>query len=361
MRQSTLDDYQTRAEDIVKILGSASLVANLGPADFENLRKKLAERFGLVRLAGHIVVAKMLVLHAQRCHHITVDMGPNFARPSAKSLREERFQQPPRYFKPKEFRKVLKAAKQPLRTMLLFAMNCGFSNADCAALRLQDVNLDSPLLNFMRPKTAMPRMCYLWPITRKALREAIAQRPEAAKPEDGDLVFITKYGNSFKRTKKRGCQIAKETLKLLKQTGLHRKNLNFGALRHTFLSVAEDACAKGDVDLCMGHRTERRDPEIEVAVGSAPRPSDMSANYRESRREAALKNRLKRLARSVYDYAFTRRSRAGNPCPPTAADGAAVILSLPGVAARRGEAGIASILPRRSSSEGDQGPASRPR
>jgi len=325
LKASTLADYQGRTNEITEIIGGESRVQNLGPADFDNLRKKLSEHMGLVRLTGYIVVTRMIVRYAEKRYHISMDMGPDFKRPSAKSLRRERAKKPPRFFKPGEFRRLLKAAKQPLKAMLLLALNCGFSNADCAGLRIEDVKADSPWLKVPRAKTDMPRVCYLWPKTRTALREAVAQRPKAKSPEDEGLVFVTKYGNSFARTADRGCQIAKETRKLLLSTGVYRVGLNFGALRHTFLSVAEDNCSKTDVDLCMGHRSDRRDPEIELILGSAPRPSDMSANYRENRRKGALTRRLKRVARAVYDYAFTRRARAKNrQNPPVAPNGEAV-------------------------------------
>ena len=361
LKPRSLADYTRISTAMAESLGSTRPFASLGPADFEKLRKDFAKTHGPVRLSGDITVARMIVRHAQRFHLIVVEPGPTFIKPSALTLRRERGKKPPRYFKPKEFRKLLKAAKEPLRTMLLLALNCGFSNADCAELKVEDVNPRSPLLKIPRTKTAMPRTCYLWPETRKALQEVIAARPKASKAEDAGLVFITKYGNPFRRTPERGCQIAKETLKLLKATGLYRANLNFGALRHTFLSVAEDTCSKSDVDLCMGHRSERRHPEIELTLGSVPSAGDMSANYRETRRKGALRARLKRLARAVHNYAFNRPGEAKSPRTRQASVDAAAGVMTP-AAASPPAAPESSPTPRKKSGSGAAPRrASRPR
>ena len=181
LKPRSLADYTRISTAMAESLGSTRPFASLGPADFEKLRKDFAKTHGPVRLSGDITVARMIVRHAQRFHLIVVEPGPTFIKPSALTLRRERGKKPPRYFKPKEFRKLLKAAKEPLRTMLLLALNCGFSNADCAELKVEDVNPRSPLLKIPRTKTAMPRTCYLWPETRKALQEVIAAQAQGVQ------------------------------------------------------------------------------------------------------------------------------------------------------------------------------------
>ena len=230
-----------------------------------------------------------------------------------------------------------------------------------AELKVEDVNPRSPLLKIPRTKTAMPRTCYLWPETRKALQEVIAARPKASKAEDAGLVFITKYGNPFRRTPERGCQIAKETLKLLKATGLYRANLNFGALRHTFLSVAEDTCSKSDVDLCMGHRSERRRPRDRIDPGQRPLSGRYVGQLPRDPAERALRARLKRLARAVHNYAFNRPGEAKSPRTRQASVDAAAGVMTP-AAASPPAAPESSPTPRKKSGSGAAPRrASRPR
>ena len=148
---------------------------------------------------------------------------------------------------------------------------------------------------------------YLWQKTRKALREALAERPKAKCGGRGPAVYHQ----------------VRQLLRPLPDAAASRQGNSQAAQGHRplpcwpelrgsaahLLERGGKQLAKADVDLCMGHRSDRRDPEIELILGSAPRPNDMSANYRENRPKGALARRLKRVARTVYDYAFTRRGR----------------------------------------------------
>src|SRR5260370_40324515 len=120
--------------------------------------------------------------------------GPGFARPSKKTIRLERAKQGPRLFAVEEIRKLLDAARCPLRAMILLGINCGFANADCGTLPLAAVDLDGGWLTFPRPKTGINRRCPLCPETVQALREALANRPKPKDAARAGLFFITKYG-----------------------------------------------------------------------------------------------------------------------------------------------------------------------
>ena len=80
-----------------------------------------------------------------------------------------------------ELRRILKAAPQPLRAMLLLDINCGMGNTDCAELPNSAIDLDGGWIDYPRPKTGVERRCPLWPETARALREALPDRPAAKK------------------------------------------------------------------------------------------------------------------------------------------------------------------------------------
>jgi integrase len=101
-------------------------------------------------------------------------------------------------------------------------------------------------------KTGIPRRCPLWPETVDALREVLKTRPKPKKEADAGLVFITKSGGSWAKDT-RDNPITKETVKILKSLGIHRKGLTFYGLRHTFETIGGDARDQVGVDHIMGH------------------------------------------------------------------------------------------------------------
>jgi integrase len=130
-----------------------------------------------------------------------VQFGPGFKRPSTKVVRLHRAEQGPKLFSANEVRRLIDAAGQPLRGILLLGINCGFGNSDCGNLPLATVDLDTGIIDFPRPKTGIPRRCLLWPETVAALRNALARRPAPKSEEDAGLFFITKYGLSWHKDK----------------------------------------------------------------------------------------------------------------------------------------------------------------
>src|SRR5262249_44434927 len=154
-----------------------------------------------------------------------VRFGPGFRRPSKKTLRLHRARQGPKLFTPDEVRKLIDAAGQPLKAMLLLAVNCGYGNTDCGRLPLSALDLGAGWADYPRPKTGIPRRCCLWPETVAAIREALAQRPEPKQEEDAEQVFITRKGQAWAKDTN-DCPVSKETAKLLRRLGINgRKGL----------------------------------------------------------------------------------------------------------------------------------------
>jgi integrase len=251
--QRTWDEYKVACDMIVTAFGKRRRVADLGPEDFQALRKRLAAKFGPVRLGNQIQSIRSVFRYAYEADLMDRPMrfGPSFKKPSKKVLRLHRAKQGPKLFTAEQIRRMVAAASQPLKAMILLGINCGFGNADCGRLPLAAVDLDAGMIDFARPKTGIVRRCPLWPETVEAIREALAERPEPQEPAAAGLAFVTKYGRGWGV---HDSSITHETQKLLRQLGINgRKGLAFYALRHTFRTVADESKDQPAVDHIMGH------------------------------------------------------------------------------------------------------------
>ncbi|MFH1919541.1 MAG: tyrosine-type recombinase/integrase [Planctomycetota bacterium] len=186
-------------------------------------------------------------------------------------------------FEADQVRTMLEAAKQPLRTMILLGINCGLGNHDCATLPLSALDLEGGWMDFPRPKTAIERRGPLWPETVAALEEAIAARPEPQDEVHSGLVFMTKYRQPWFKEDRVDSPITKETAKVLKALGIHRKGVGFYALRHTFEAIGGEARDQIAVDAIMGHARD-----------------DMASVYR----ERISDERLIAVTNSVHKWLF---------------------------------------------------------
>jgi integrase len=246
-------DYKDAADQVVSAFGKGRLVADLRPADFAALRNRVAEKWGVHRLAKTIQCVRSLFKHAYDAELIAqpVRFGPGFKRPGKKTFRLHRASQGPKVFTAEELRRVLAAANVQLRAMLLLGVNCGFGNADVGTLPLSALNLDGGWADFPRPKTGLPRRCPLWPETVAALRGALARRTEPKKAEHAGLVFITSRRGCW-HTRTNDSPLSRAVWKLLKTLGINGHR-NFYTLRHTFRTVADGAKDQPAADYIMGH------------------------------------------------------------------------------------------------------------
>jgi integrase len=207
-------------------------------------------------------------------------------------LRQARAEKGPRLFEAADLRKIIDAAAVPLKAMVLLGINCGLGNSDCAKLRFRNLDLKRGWLHFPRPKTGIDRHCPLWPETVRAVKEAIALRPEPKDQADKERAFITKYGHAWQPNVKRNSPITQEFVKLLVELGLKRPGLAFYALRHTVETVGSDARDQVALDYIMGH---------------APAASDMASVYR----ERISDERLKAVSDHIHAWLYqSKKSKA---------------------------------------------------
>jgi integrase len=284
----SFDDYVRTCKAIAGAFGKGRLAADLRPADFATLRKKLAGSVGPVRLGNEIQRTRSVFKYAYDSELLDkpVRFGPGFKRPSKKVLRLHKAEKGKKLFTVEEILRLLDAASTPMRAMILLGINCGFGNADCGSLPLAALDLDNAMIDSPRPKTGVARRCPLWTETVDALREWLAARPNPKSDEHALLVFITKRGLCWNKDKP-DSPVSKEMAKLLRKLGINgRQGLGFYTLRHTFRTVADESKDQPAVDLIMGHEV-----------------SHMSSHYRET----IADERLRVVSHHVHDWLFPPR------------------------------------------------------
>lgn len=304
-------DYHATCKLLVEHFGAARFVDDLAADDFEGLRRALAKNRSPVTLGNEIQRVRVVCKFAYDSMLIDrpVRYGPTFKRPKKATLRRERQKKGPRMFEAAELRRIIAAAAQPMKAMILLGVNAGLGNNDVGLLPLSAINLKTGWLDYPRPKTAVHRRCPLWPETVEAIKAAIAARPTPKDEAAENLVFITRYGKSWSKeretlpdtdvlAKKKSTAtdnpVSKETIKLLKTLGLHRPGLAFYALRHTFETIASETKDQPAIDHVMGHTD-----------------NSMAGAYR----ERVGDDRLKAVAEHVRGWLLTadrgRRKRTG--------------------------------------------------
>ena len=292
LSQTMLSGYYRACKGIVAYFGKNQIVEELKPLDFQRFRDHLSKGVGLVTLSNRIQHARIVFRWASEEDLIEhpLKFGSGFKKPKRLHLLAEQQGKPQKQFAASEIRTILAKAKQPLKSMILLGINCGFGQTDCARLPLKAVDLATGWIDFPRPKTGRPRRCPLWPETIAALKEAIATRPNPRDESLSHLTFITRKGDMFVRATEKGTNIdgvAQEMAKLLKLTDLSGNGRSFYSLRHTFETIGGDTADQIATDFLMGH---------------APDSSDMAAVYRKT----VFAARLERVVNHVRAWLFPK-------------------------------------------------------
>ena len=273
-----LEDCRRVIGTFAKFVGSATVVADLRPNDFERFRHCLVTKgiggkkgLGVHALNRAITVIKGLFKYAFEADLLDKPMkyGTGFGKPSAATRRKARqtaeFENGKKLFEPTEVLYLLDNAGMPLRAMTLLGINGGMGNSDCARLPIAAVDLERRVIEFSRPKTGIERVVPLWPESAEALRAAVAGRPKPATEEASKLVFLTAFGrpwvrNNLHRTEDNAVNkvvpidaIGGAYNRLLRQLGLKRRGLGFYTLRHTFRTWADETNDQHAIHRIMGH------------------------------------------------------------------------------------------------------------
>jgi integrase len=253
----TFADYFATCKGIIEAFGVDRLVDDLTADDFQALRASIAKGASPNTIGNQVQRIRTAFKFAYDSGDIDhpVRFGPTFKRPAKRIIRAHRQKNGKREFNAADLRKIIAAAPQPLRAMILLGVNCGFGNNDCGRLPLSAIDLKRGWVEYPRPKTAIERRCPLWPETVKALREAVAKRPKREANDTAKLAFVTRYGTAWAKDTA-DSPVSKEFRKLLDLLKLHRKGLGFYALRHVFETQAGECKDQVAVNFIMGHADE---------------------------------------------------------------------------------------------------------
>ncbi|HUO07652.1 MAG TPA: tyrosine-type recombinase/integrase [Phycisphaerae bacterium] len=322
----SFQDYYDTALRLAKEFGREMMVKELTPADFNRYRERIAKKWGPVALGNEVQRVRSIFKWAFDTGLLEVPMrfGPEFKKPKRRIMRRARNESPEKSFEPPEILALLAAAKPQMKAMILLGINCGWGNTDVAMVQLKHLDLDAGVAEFPRPKTEILRRATLWPETVTALKEAIDARPKPKHAEDAGCVFVTKYGERWKRVetvedpgkasmapyqrRKETDSVGLEFGKLLRKTTaegkdgkpvkLKREGVNFYGLRHTFRTIAGQTGDIEVVDLIMGHEDAGKS----------------STSYREwGMDERQGHPRLRRVTDHVRTWLYGAEAVAGKP------------------------------------------------
>lgn len=250
----TFSDYRRITERLISFFGKKRRVEDLTAADFENLRKRLSDCLGPVRLGSEIRQVKMIFKYGWDAGLIEtpVRLGPNFKPPAKHVIRKLRNARAPKMFEPDEIRALIDAAGIQMRAMILLGVNGGFGNHDCGTLPLSAIDFSTGWVNFPRPKTGIGRRFPLWPRTVEALKRVLESRPKPRSAEAEGLVFVTKYGNPWAKQSSAN-PISGQFRRVSCTAGVCRSGVGFYALRHVFETIGGETRDQVAVNAIMGH------------------------------------------------------------------------------------------------------------
>ncbi len=296
LTQRSWNDYFNTCQEVVSTLGKNRLAADLTPEEFGALREQLAVgkkgKRSLITLKGHMVRTRVLFSWGLETEILErpVRYGASFKLPKAERLRAARNERPKKFFTQPELRKIIDSCGVQLKAMVLLGVNCGLGNADCGRLKFTHLDLKGGWLDFPRRKTGEPRRGKLWPETVKAIKAAIAARPNPANKADRDQVFLTHCGDRWYSDNNRDSPLSAEFSKVLARLGMKRPGVSFYSLRHVLQTVGDEV---------------RDAPALRRMMGHVTASSDVSSHYREHIADC----RLIAVSDHVHSWLFPARAQ----------------------------------------------------
>lgn len=254
LAEISFSEYYRTCEKMVRFFGRERRVDDLATDDFEQYRAELAKTRGPTSLGSEITRTRSVLKYAfdQGLIAATVRYGQSFAKPSKQVLLKHRNARGPKLIEADDLRKLLDAAWGAMKSMILLGINCGFGPTDLTRIRFSHINLKTGWADYPRPKTGVRRRCPLWPETVKEIEAWLKIRPTPHDKADEQLVFITRFGQSWAGGGT-GYSVTLEFRKMLIELKLHRPGLGFYALRHGFETIGGDSRDQVAVDHVMGH------------------------------------------------------------------------------------------------------------
>jgi integrase len=194
--------YYKAGKQLVTQLGAGRLVEDLRPADFGKLRVEMAKRYASpISLTRFITLTKTIFKYAYTADLVDrpVKFGDEYDKPQKRVVKLHEGRRGKLLVSADGARKLVEAASPQMRAMILLGLNAAFGPIDCATLTRSMLRERPGWIIEARGKTGSPRVCPLWPETVAALDDAAKDRPDPAKVEYADLVFLTRLGQPWVR------------------------------------------------------------------------------------------------------------------------------------------------------------------
>lgn len=230
--------------DVIAKLGKHRPIETINTADLTRLRTMLAKgtKGQLLSPVTHkrlLTFARMVFYHANEELGFNIRYRKKLRPPSAAVIGNHTNECGLRMFEAAEIRTLLENAQQPLKSMILLGINCGFGPKDCAFLPVSKIDLDKGLHEFPRIKNSVKRHCTLWQETVDALREIM--------PSNGPVFNGRKWTRHI---------VARQFKELGEACGVYQEDTKtFYSLRRTFETIAKNSGVNQSViDAIMGHR-----------------------------------------------------------------------------------------------------------
>lgn len=256
LRLATWQDYKRTCHLVIQAFGRDRAVDSVGPPDFTRLRGVISSRFGPTRTSREITQVRMIFKwgHAQELTG-SPRYGSEFVKPTRDVLRRHRQSSPPRMFEADEIRNMLDVAGVHTKAWILLGINCAFIQQDVSDLTLQAVKLHDAVIDFPRSKTAIERRVPLWAETIEALSASLERR-WVSLDVDPEHFFVSRQGNRLVRNLEsdtRSDAVHNALERVQRKLDIKQRKRSFGALRHTFRTVADETCDFPAILRIMGH------------------------------------------------------------------------------------------------------------
>lgn len=282
MSERTWKELSDSCTFMLKVLKRDRLVSDLRSDDFDELRGRLAKRFGPVRLGNEVYRVRSVFKYALKARLIEreVEFGPDFTRPAKRLARLARAARGPRMFTPEQCLAMLAKARPQLKAFILLGLNGGFVARDCGTLPRSAVDLKAGFISYARPKTGVQRRVPLWAETIAALKVSMAT--------SGDLAFVTSKGTPYAKGGVGNDPIGLSFRRLLASLKMQRPGLGFATLRHIFQTIGEGSRDFPAVRAVMAHVDD-----------------SISDHYR----EGVSDERLRSVTDCVHSWLFSKPKR----------------------------------------------------
>jgi integrase len=272
MRNSTLRDYVDFANFAAGALGPDRLADDLTRLDFEDLRRRIAKRWGVTRRGKCIGFVRQVFRWGFEDAELLVrpaQIPPSFRKPEKRLYRKVKHDRGPLLFTPAEIGRLLQAAPLQIKAMIMVGLNAAYTQADCSELPADRVDLEHRRIHWPRPKTEIDRVAPLWPETAMVLREVMDRRaPERASDDHRHLLFLTQnlrqpwVREVFGRRNGHASTRRVDSVGLLfgrlkRDLGISKSGHGFAVLRKQFRTIADETNDIPAIDLIMGHAGDR--------------------------------------------------------------------------------------------------------